>query len=165
MHRYTLIIFSSINCTVFNEHTYISLCVLMQIFKHLPWFHWMAVEPFYKNNLRFESDEHITKIYCPIMILHAEDDGVIPVFLAEKVRLWCIIYILLHDRIDCYKELIFTSDFMFQLYRAALDGFGNDTNRIEMIKIDSSYGLGHKYICRYKELPSIIRYVINIFLK
>lgn len=47
----------------------------------------MAVEPFYKNNLRFESDKHITKIDCPIMILHAEDDGVIPVFLAEKVWL------------------------------------------------------------------------------
>jgi len=57
----------------------------IQIFKHLPWFHWMAVEPFYKNNLRFESDKHIIKIDCPIMILHAEDDGVIPVFLAEKV--------------------------------------------------------------------------------
>ncbi|XP_018374029.1 PREDICTED: monoacylglycerol lipase ABHD12 isoform X1 [Trachymyrmex cornetzi] len=98
-----------------------------QIFKHLPWFHWMAVEPFYKNNLRFESDKHIIKIDCPIMILHAEDDGVIPVFLAEK------------------------------LYQAALDSFGNNTNRIQMIKIDSSYGLGHKYICRYKELPDIIK--------
>lgn len=57
----------------------------IQVFKHLPWFHWMIVEPFYKNNLRFESDKHISNIECPIMILHAEDDGVIPFFLAEKV--------------------------------------------------------------------------------
>lgn len=49
----------------------------------------MIVEPFYKNNLRFESDKHIAKIECPIMILHAEDDGVIPVHLAEKV---CFIF-------------------------------------------------------------------------
>jgi len=45
----------------------------------------MIVEPFYKNNLRFESDKHISKIECPIIILHAEDDGVIPFPLAEKV--------------------------------------------------------------------------------
>lgn len=45
----------------------------------------MIVEPFYKNNLRFESDKHIGKIECPIMILHAEDDNVIPFFLAQKV--------------------------------------------------------------------------------
>lgn len=60
----------------------------IQLFKHLPWFHWVVVEPFYENHLRFESDKHICKIECPIMILHAEDDGVIPFFLAEKVRLW-----------------------------------------------------------------------------
>ncbi|XP_032685756.1 lysophosphatidylserine lipase ABHD12 isoform X2 [Odontomachus brunneus] len=97
------------------------------IFKHLPWFHWIIVEPFYKNNLRFESDKHIGKIECPIMILHAEDDGVIPLSLAEK------------------------------LYQAAMNSSGNDTDRIQMIKINSSYGLGHKYICRYKELPGIIK--------
>ncbi|KAL0128664.1 hypothetical protein PUN28_003798 [Cardiocondyla obscurior] len=104
-----------------------------QMFKHLPWFHWMAVEPFYKNNLRFESDKHIGKIDCPIMILHAEDDGVIPIHLAEK------------------------------LYQAALDSFGNNTNRIQIIKIDSAYGLGHKYICRYKELPNIIKTFIKTY--
>ncbi|XP_011152504.1 monoacylglycerol lipase ABHD12 isoform X3 [Harpegnathos saltator] len=98
-----------------------------QLFKHLPWFHWVIVEPFYNNNLRFESDKHISKIECPIMILHAEDDGIIPFFLAEK------------------------------LYHAAINSFGNNTDRIQMIKIDSSYGLGHKYICRYKELPDIIK--------
>ncbi|XP_011342157.2 monoacylglycerol lipase ABHD12 isoform X2 [Ooceraea biroi] len=100
---------------------------LAQLFKHLPWFHWIIVEPFYKNNLRFESDKHISNIKCPIRILHAEDDGVIPFFLAEK------------------------------LYQAALSNFGNDTKQVEMTKINSSYGLGHKYICRYKELPDIIR--------
>lgn len=46
---------------------------------------------------------------------------------------------------------------VFQLYQAGIDSHGNNTNRIQMIKIDSFYGLGHKYICRYKELPSIIK--------
>ncbi|XP_026670050.1 monoacylglycerol lipase ABHD12 [Ceratina calcarata] len=57
---------------------------LAQIFKHIPWFHWLIVEPFYDNYLRFESDKHIEKIQCPIMILHAEDDNVIPFALGEK---------------------------------------------------------------------------------
>ncbi|XP_024942158.1 monoacylglycerol lipase ABHD12 isoform X2 [Cephus cinctus] len=98
-----------------------------RIFRHLPWFHWVIVEPFYNNNLRFESDKHITKIKCPVMILHAEDDGVVPFSLGEK------------------------------LYNAASQYHGNDSNRIKMSRIDSSYGLGHKYICRYKELPNIIQ--------
>lgn len=57
-----------------------------QIFKHLPWFHWVIVSPYYKNNLRFESDKHIGNIKCPVMILHAEDDRVVPFVLGEKVH-------------------------------------------------------------------------------
>ncbi|KAG7201126.1 hypothetical protein KM043_003920 [Ampulex compressa] len=100
---------------------------LSQVFKHLPWFQWMVVEPFYNNDLRFESDKHIGKIQCPVMILHAKDDNVVPFHLGEK------------------------------LYKAALVYHHNETDRIQMIPIKSSYGLGHKYICRYKELPTIIK--------
>ncbi|XP_043664887.1 lysophosphatidylserine lipase ABHD12 isoform X1 [Vespula pensylvanica] len=97
-----------------------------QIFKHLPWFNWLVVEPFYNNGLRFESDKHIGNVTCPIMILHAEDDNIIPLYLGEK------------------------------LYQAGLNYHKNETNLIEMIRIDALYGLGHKYICRYKILPNII---------
>lgn len=57
------------------------------IFKHLPWFEWLIVSPYYQNHLRFESDKHIANIKCPIMIMHAEDDRVIPFALGEKVKL------------------------------------------------------------------------------
>ncbi|XP_076279866.1 lysophosphatidylserine lipase ABHD12 isoform X2 [Lasioglossum baleicum] len=100
---------------------------LAQIFKHLPWFHWVIVEPFYENHLRFESDKHIKNVQCSVMILHAEDDNVIPFFLGEK------------------------------LYKAGISYHGNDTNQIQFTRIEASLGLGHKYICRYKELPNIIR--------
>lgn len=66
-----------------KTHLY-NVC-FFKIFKHLPWFHWMIVEPFYDNHLRFESDKHIKNIQCPVMILHAEDDNVIPISLGEKV--------------------------------------------------------------------------------
>lgn len=41
----------------------------------------------YDNGLRFESDVHLSKVSAPIMILHAEDDIVIPIDLGEKVIL------------------------------------------------------------------------------
>ncbi|XP_066603801.1 lysophosphatidylserine lipase ABHD12 isoform X2 [Prorops nasuta] len=104
---------------------------LAQIFKHLPWFYWVIVEPFYQNNLRFESDKHIVKVKCPVLILHAEDDNVIPIFLAEK------------------------------LYKAALNQYRDERNFINMVTINSSYGLGHKYICRYNSLPAIIKLFVN----
>ncbi|XP_078034317.1 lysophosphatidylserine lipase ABHD12 isoform X1 [Augochlora pura] len=100
---------------------------LAQIFKHLPWFHWVIVEPFYYNNLRFESDKHIKNIQCSIMILHAEDDHVVPFSLGEK------------------------------LYKAGISYHGNNINRIQLTRINSSLGLGHNYICRYKKLPDIIK--------
>lgn len=96
------------------------------MFKHLPWFHWLIVKPFCHNGLRFESDKHIANVTCPIVILHAEDDNVIPIYLGEK------------------------------LYKAGLKYHNNDTNQIKMFRIDASYGFGHNYICRYKALPNII---------
>ncbi|KOC68408.1 Monoacylglycerol lipase ABHD12, partial [Habropoda laboriosa] len=100
---------------------------LAQVFKHLPWFHWVIVEPFYNNYLRFESDKHIQKVQCPVMILHAEDDNVVPFALGEK------------------------------LFEAAINYHGNDTSRVQLIRIEASFGLGHKYICRYEKLPNIIK--------
>lgn len=45
----------------------------------------MVIQPFYDNHLRFATDIHIGKVQCPIMILHAEDDEIIPIYLGEKV--------------------------------------------------------------------------------
>lgn len=40
------------------------------------------------NNLKFENDRHILNVDCPILILHAEDDLVVPYKLGRKV---CIV--------------------------------------------------------------------------
>lgn len=52
----------------------------------MPGFDWFFTEPLVANNLAFDSDIHITKIDCPILILHAQDDAVIPIILAKKVN-------------------------------------------------------------------------------
>ncbi|KAF7992028.1 hypothetical protein HCN44_001353 [Aphidius gifuensis] len=102
-----------------------------QIFKHLPWFEWLIVSPYYHNHLRFESDKHIGNIKCSIMIMHAEDDRVIPFALGEK------------------------------LFKAALKLHNNDTKKIQMTRISGKLGFGHKYICRYDLLPSIIEKFVS----
>ncbi|XP_063995762.1 lysophosphatidylserine lipase ABHD12 isoform X1 [Diachasmimorpha longicaudata] len=109
-----------------NMNDELSYHPFAQIFKHLPWFHWVIVQPFYGNGLKFESDKHIGNIKCPVMILHAEDDNVIPISLGEK------------------------------LYKEGLRLHKDDPNQLEMVRINGSLGLGHKYICRYEPLPNII---------
>lgn len=58
-----------------------------QLFKSLPWFSFTVVEPMQENNLKFENDRHILNVDCPILILHAEDDLVVPYKLGRKVCL------------------------------------------------------------------------------
>lgn len=56
-----------------------------KLFRHLPWFDYTISEPMYANHLRFETDKNIAKFRQPVMILHAEDDLVVPFKLGYKV--------------------------------------------------------------------------------
>uniref|UniRef100_A0A1I8NV95 Serine aminopeptidase S33 domain-containing protein n=2 Tax=Stomoxys calcitrans TaxID=35570 RepID=A0A1I8NV95_STOCA len=104
-------------------------------FKHLPWFDHTIARPMYTNSLRFESDQHISKFQQPIMILHAEDDYVVPFQLGYK------------------------------LYRIALDTRGKSWGPIEFHRFDGSRKFGHKYICYAPELPELIKNFVNNYHK
>ncbi|KAI1715808.1 serine aminopeptidase, s33 domain-containing protein [Ditylenchus destructor] len=54
-------------------------------FKFLPWFYAICIEPLLQSGLCMSSDKNITRIKCPILILHAADDAVIPVELGRKL--------------------------------------------------------------------------------
>uniref|UniRef100_A0A0A9XHW2 Monoacylglycerol lipase ABHD12 n=2 Tax=Lygus hesperus TaxID=30085 RepID=A0A0A9XHW2_LYGHE len=58
---------------------------LAQIWSFLPWFDYFFTSPMYENGLQYESDKHLTRIKTPILILHAEDDVVIPIQLSKKL--------------------------------------------------------------------------------
>lgn len=58
---------------------------LSKLFRNLPWFNYMVAQPMYSNFLRFESDQHIAEFRQPVLILHAEDDMVVPFHLGYKV--------------------------------------------------------------------------------
>ncbi|XP_058986454.1 lysophosphatidylserine lipase ABHD12 isoform X1 [Musca domestica] len=104
-------------------------------FKHLPWFDHTIARPMYLNSLRFESDQHISEFRQPIMILHAEDDYVVPFQLGYK------------------------------LYRIALDTRGKSWGPVEFHRFEGSRKYGHKYICYAPELPDLIQKFINNYYK
>lgn len=58
---------------------------LSKIISWVPWFNATILDSLKMNGFRFETTEHILKVNCPIMILHAKDDNVIPYFLGEKL--------------------------------------------------------------------------------
>lgn len=68
-----------------NMDTEIRSHPMSRLFRNLPWFDYMIARPLYDSGLRFESDEHIAEFRQPVMILHAEDDMVIPFELGYKV--------------------------------------------------------------------------------
>lgn len=52
----------------------------------MPWFTYTIIDPIYENGLRFESDKNILNVNCSILILHAEDDMIVPLKLGNKVN-------------------------------------------------------------------------------
>lgn len=59
---------------------------MSRLFRNLPWFDYMISRPMYSNHLRFQSDQHIGEFREPVMIMHAEDDMVIPFELGYRVN-------------------------------------------------------------------------------
>lgn len=58
---------------------------MSRLFRNLPWFDYMISRPMYSNHLRFQSDQHIGEFREPVLIMHAEDDLVIPFELGYRV--------------------------------------------------------------------------------
>lgn len=97
-----------------------------KLYRHLPWFDFMISSPMYANQLRFESDNHISEFRQPVLILHAEDDAVVPFKLGYK------------------------------LYRIALDTRGKAWGPVEFHRFEKTSHYGHRYICRAPNLPEIV---------
>ncbi|XP_039445422.1 lysophosphatidylserine lipase ABHD12 isoform X2 [Culex pipiens pallens] len=97
-----------------------------KLYRHLPWFDYTISKPMYANELRFESDQHIAEFRQPVLILHAEDDHVVPFHLGYK------------------------------LYRTALDTRGKSWGPVEFHRFERTSHYGHRYICRAPNLPEIV---------
>lgn len=56
-----------------------------RLFAWLPWFENTIVSPLERNGFFFNTSNSIVDVDCPVMILHAEDDSVIPYTLGKKL--------------------------------------------------------------------------------
>lgn len=96
--------------------------------RHLPYFDAFFIKPAEHRDTYFNTEERIKRLSCPVLILHAEDDGVVPY--EHGVRL--------HQQLLSHRKSQ-KSD-----VPAEFKGFSGE------------HGYGHKYICRDPNLPDII---------
>ena len=48
------------------------------VWRKMPWFDWFFTECLADNDVGFVTDQRLAVIDCPVLILHAEDDAVVP---------------------------------------------------------------------------------------
>jgi len=97
------------------------------LWRKMPWYDWFFTAPLATNDLGFVSDQRVQVIDVPIMILHAEDDLVVPFKLGKA------------------------------LYESALDRRAAHWPKVHWREFSGQHGYAHKFICRAPELPAIIR--------
>lgn len=100
---------------------------LSSIFRKMPRFEWLFLEPLATSGIDFRSDDHIVHVQTPVLILHAEDDLVVPFALGQK------------------------------LYETAQRVRPESAPPVKFVEFPAKFGYAHKYICRAPELPQILR--------
>uniref|UniRef100_A0A7N9AUS8 Lysophosphatidylserine lipase ABHD12 n=1 Tax=Mastacembelus armatus TaxID=205130 RepID=A0A7N9AUS8_9TELE len=96
------------------------------VYRYLPGFDWFFLDTITVNNIRFASDENVNHISCPVLILHAEDDSVVPFYLGKK------------------------------LYHLASQSKSLSGHKVQFVPFPSSLAYKHKFIYRSPELPNIL---------
>lgn len=96
------------------------------VYRYLPGFDWFFLDSITANNIRFSSDENVNYMSCPVLILHAEDDGVVPFHLGKK------------------------------LYTLASHSKSLSGHRVQFVPFPSALAYRHKFIYRSPELPNIL---------
>ncbi|CAG9768591.1 unnamed protein product [Ceutorhynchus assimilis] len=99
---------------------------LGKIFTWLSYFNATIINPLDNNGFHFKSIKNIISIDCPIMILHAEDDSVVPYFLGER------------------------------LAKTAQKNRKNDQGVVRFHGFSADYGFGHNDILMYSEIGGFI---------
>lgn len=55
------------------------------IYRYFPGFDWFFLDPITSSGIKFANDENVKHISCSLLILHAEDDPVVPFQLGRKL--------------------------------------------------------------------------------
>ncbi|XP_043913623.1 lysophosphatidylserine lipase ABHD12-like [Protopterus annectens] len=97
------------------------------IYRYFPGFDWFFLDPLTAFQIKFASDDNVNYISCPLLILHAEDDPVVPFHLGLK------------------------------LYQIAAASQSLHGYKVLFVPFHKDLGYQHKYIFRSPELPNILR--------
>lgn len=97
------------------------------IYRYFPGFDWFFLDPITSSGIKFANDENMKHISCSLLILHAEDDPVVPFHLGRK------------------------------LYNIAAPSRSFRDFKVQFIPFHSDLGYRHKYIYKSPELPRILR--------
>ncbi|KAK5908977.1 hypothetical protein CgunFtcFv8_016990 [Champsocephalus gunnari] len=96
------------------------------VYRYLPGFDWFFLDAITANNIHFASDENVNHISCPLLILHAEDDSVVPFHLGKK------------------------------LYSVASQSQSLSGHKVQFVPFPPTLNYKHKFIYRSPELPTIL---------
>ncbi|KAB5562014.1 hypothetical protein PHYPO_G00013100 [Pangasianodon hypophthalmus] len=96
------------------------------VYRYLPGFDWFFLDSITANDIQFPSDENVNHMSCPVLILHAEDDPVVPFHLGK------------------------------QLYNIAAQSKSLNGHKVQFIPFPSTQGYRHKFIYRSPQLPHIL---------
>ncbi|XP_072860863.1 lysophosphatidylserine lipase ABHD12 [Chlorocebus sabaeus] len=96
------------------------------IHRYFPGFDWFFLDPITSSGIKFANDENVKHISCPLFILHAEDDPVVPFQLGRK------------------------------LYSIAAPARSFRDFKVQFVPFHSDLGYRHKYIYKSPELPRIL---------
>ncbi|KAF4798895.1 hypothetical protein TURU_059724 [Turdus rufiventris] len=94
---------------------------------YFPGFDWFFLDPITTSGIKFANDENVKYISCSLLILHAEDDPVVPFHLGKK------------------------------LYNIAATSRSFRDYKVQFVPFHTDLGYRHKYIYRSPELPRILR--------
>ncbi|XP_075452428.1 lysophosphatidylserine lipase ABHD12 isoform X3 [Ascaphus truei] len=97
------------------------------IYRYFPGFDWFFLDPITASGIKFANDENVKYISCPLLILHAEDDPVVPFQLGRK------------------------------LYNIAAPSRSFRDFKVQFVPFHKDLGYRHKYIYRSPELRQILR--------
>uniref|UniRef100_A0A8C9G1U5 Lysophosphatidylserine lipase ABHD12 n=1 Tax=Pavo cristatus TaxID=9049 RepID=A0A8C9G1U5_PAVCR len=102
------------------------------IYRYFPGFDWFFLDPITTSGIKFANDENVKYISCSLLILHAEDDPVVPFHLGKK------------------------------LYNIAATSRSFRDYKVQFVPFHTDLGYRHKYIYRSPELPRILREFLGI---
>ncbi|KFP80262.1 Abhydrolase domain-containing protein 12B, partial [Acanthisitta chloris] len=58
---------------------------ITKIYRQFPGFEYLILDSLARGNMFFRSDENVKVLTCPLLILHAEDDGILPPHLGREL--------------------------------------------------------------------------------